>query len=322
MLTFRETDLLVAAELDENTQIVKEIYYTEPNDKPTDKHDEKTGKYNCGYCGKQLGRKDTLINHKKLCLVRIMTEKFETRNFKEYETKQENHRLELMMPYNKERGLRMYISGPPRCGKSYLIGQTIKEYVRHNPKRKIYLFSQVDNDRAIDDTIDLLSETTKWKSDNFIRIDLEKFKETDIEMDEFRGKINKRTGKRYGSLCIFDDIDKIPDNALQKKIDKLKDAILATGRDHEYRGGDIDLIVSNHSSLGYKRTQELLNQATYLVLFPKGTSDHHIRTVCMKYCGLVKEQVEKIIHTESRYVIIHREMPLFVLEEKKIWLIK
>jgi len=146
--------------------------------------------------------------------------------------------------------------------------------------------------------------------------------DVDLDIDEFRGRTSKKTGERYGSLCIFDDIDKIPDKNLQKKIDELKDAILATGRDHEYRGGDIDLIVSNHSSLGYKRTQELLNQATYLVLFPKGTSDHHIKTICMKYCGLNKEQSEKIVNTDSRYVIIHREMPLFVLEEKKIWLVK
>ena len=76
-------------------------------------------------------------------------------------------------------------------------------------------------------------------------------------MEEFRSKTNKKTGNRYGSLCIFDDIDKIQNKALQKKIDELKDAILATGRDHEYRGGDIDLIVSNHSSLGFKRTMEL-----------------------------------------------------------------
>ena len=109
---------------------------------------------------------------------------------------------------------------------------------------------------------------------------------------------------------------------MQKKIDELKDAIQATGRDHEYKGGDIDLIVSNHSSLGYKRTTELLNQATYVVIFPKGTSEHHLQTVCTKYCGLSKEQVAKIATTDSRYAIIHREMPLFVLEEKRVWVIR
>ena len=88
------------------------------------------------------------------------------------------------------------------------------------------------------------------------------------------------------------------------------------------KDAEIDLIDSDHSSLGYQRTQELLNQAAYVVLFPKGTSDHHVKTVCMKYCGLNKEQAKKIVNTSSRYVIIHREMPLFVLEEKKVWLIK
>ena len=87
-------------------------------------------------------------------------------------------------------------------------------------------------------------------------------------------------------------------------------------------GEDIDLIVSNHSSLGYQRTQEFLNNAAYVVIFPKSTSDHHVKTVCMKYCGLNKEQSNKIVNTSSRYVIIHREMPLIVLEEKKVWLIK
>jgi len=105
-------------------------------------------------------------------------------------------------------------------------------------------------------------------------------------------------------------------------VDSLKDAILATRRDHDYRGGDIDIIVSNHSALGFQRTMDLLNQATYVVLFPKGTSNHHISTVCTKYCGLNKEQVARIQNSQSRYVIIHREMPLFVLEEKMIWLVR
>ena len=173
-----------------------------------------------------------------------------------------------MMPYNQERGLRMFISGPPRCGKSHLIGEILREYIRHYPKRPIYLFSQVENDRAIDNVIKDSAVNLKWDSNLFNRIDLSKLSKTDINIDEFRGEINKKTGRRFGAICIFDDIDKIQDKALQIKIDKLKDAILATGRDHEYIGGDIDLIVSNHSSLGYKRTQELQNQATYVVIFP------------------------------------------------------
>jgi hypothetical protein len=325
MLTTIETDLLIAAEIDGKYNIRKEVYYTETTtDEPKHEHNKETNVYTCGYCTKPIKRHDSFKNHLKICVGRIVHQKLNehTVRFKSYEVKRDGHRMELMMPYNHERGMRMYISGPPRCGKSHLIGQILREYTQHHPKRSIYLFSQVESDRAIDTVIDEIAETRKWNKDLFVRIDLDKLIDTDIDIEEFRGKTNKRTGKRNGSICIFDDIDKIPNKELQRKIDVLKDAILATGRDHEYRGGDIDLIVSNHSSLGYKRTQELLNQATYLVLFPKGTSDHHIRTVCVKYCGLSPEQVRKIIDTESRYVIIHREMPLFVLEEKKVWLIK
>ena len=271
MLTFRETDLLVSAELDPHFHIRREIYYRPHQEDHQDEHDSSTDRYRCGYCSKWIRRIDNFKSHQAGCAVRIITQRFLTSDFKEYTVSHPDHRMELMVPYNPERGLRMYISGPPRCGKSHLIGLLLREYVRHHPNRNIYLFSQVDVDRAIDNTIVDIAGTLNWDPSHFNRVDLDQLMETDIFMDQFRGDTNPRTGRRFGSIAIFDDIDKIPNKALQKRIDELKDAILATGRDHEYRGGDIDLIVSNHSSLGYKRTQELLNQASYVVLFPQGT---------------------------------------------------
>ena len=231
---------------------------------PVHKHDEENGKHTCGFCHKTVTRKQNLERHIKTCPVRIITERFETRDFKSYEVQQDNHRLILMMPYNRERGLKMYISGPPRCGKSHFIGNNLIEYVRHFPKRNIYLFSQVDADRAIDGAIEFISSSTKWNPDHFHRVELNKLLEVDLDINEFRGAINKKTGERYGSLCIFDDIDKIPNKDLQKKIDELKDAILATGRDHEYRGGDIDLIVTNHNSLGIRGHKNYLTKLLML----------------------------------------------------------
>ena len=314
MLTFKETDLIVAAEIDQSYRIRKEIYFTEEKNELKTEHDEMTNKYKCGFCNKWIKRKDAFNLHQRGCTAKILTERFETNYFKQYQVIQPDRRLELMMPYNLERGLRMYISGPPRSGKSHLIGQLIREYIRHHPDRNIFMFSQVNSDRAIDEVIEDASRSLRWDRRLFTRIDLKTIMETEINVDDFRGE--------YGSLCVFDDIDKITDKVLQKRVDGIKDAILATGRDHDYNGTDIDLIVSNHSSLEHHRTKELLNQATYVVIFPKGTSDHHLRTVCMKYCGLNKAQVDKIVNTDSRYVIIHREMPLFVLEEKKVWLVK
>jgi len=167
MLTCRETDLLLASELDERFRIKKELFYTAPKDLPKHTHNEQTGKYTCGFCNKSFGRKDYLTKHINSCPVRILTERFEHRDFKSYEVQQDTHRLKLMMPYNPERGIRMYISGPPRSGKSYLIGQLMRECVRHQPKRTIYLFSQVSADRAIDTVVEDMAVSLKWKQQLF-----------------------------------------------------------------------------------------------------------------------------------------------------------
>ena len=138
--------------------------------------------------------------------------------------------------------------------------------------------------------------------------------ESDITIDYLRGNECERLGTRTGSLCIFDDIDKITNREQKTIVDKLKDTILATGRDHLHLGGDVDLIVTNHSSLDYRRTQELLSQANYVVLFPQATSKHQIETVAGKYMGLSRESINRILDSDSRYIIIHRSVPIFVQE--------
>ena len=79
------------------------------------------------------------------------------------------------------------------------------------------MFSQVDNDRVIDNVIKDSAINLKWDPNLFNRLDLSKLAKTDINIDEFRSKINKKTGRRFGAVCIFDDIDKIQDKALKIK---------------------------------------------------------------------------------------------------------
>ena len=169
----------------------------------------------------------------KSCIARVITDRFENHNFKEYSVISEDNRLELMMPYNNEKGLRMNIDGPPRCGKSHLIGQTLREYVRHHQDRPIYLFSQVAHERAIDGVMEDVGNHLRCDLNLFIRVDLDKLLETDLTIEQIRGET--------GAFTIFDDIDKIPNKDLLARIDKIKDEVLATGRDHQYTGADIDL---------------------------------------------------------------------------------
>ena len=208
MLTTRETNLIVASVIDTlNYNIIKSIYFVQ--DSETDlyqhSHDDQHDSHKCGYCNKVVKRKYNFTRHLQICPVKIIMDKLETVKLKEFAIQDTNHRLELMMPYNDERGLRMYIAGPPRCGKSHLIGQLLREYIRHYPKREIFLFSHVPFDRAIDSVIEETSQSLKCDSDLFTRVDLHKFLESDYSVEDFRGEDSK--GQRTGSICIFDDID-------------------------------------------------------------------------------------------------------------------
>ena len=133
-------------------------------------------------------------------------------------------------------------SGPPGCEKSDLIGQIMREYIRRHPKREIFFFSQVGADRAIDSVVDDVADKYGWNPDLFTRVDLNKMMEADITIDDLRGEESERLGTRTGSLCIFDDIDKLSDKETQKKIDVLKDAIQATGRDHDILKSPLQLL--------------------------------------------------------------------------------
>jgi GTP-binding protein EngB required for normal cell division len=243
------------------------------------------------------------------------------RYFKEYEAKPGN-RLELFFHFNPGKQLKMYMSGQSGVGKSHLIAQLMKEYVRRYEDRRIIMFSQVPQDKDIDDVVE---EHELIERELFFRVDLNLFSQIDPKTRKVNKSIPIPTMEQFKrSLCIFDDIDKIPNKIILKNIDDLKNEMLATGRDHTYQGDDIDIIVSNHQILGGVRTSEILQQANFVVLFPQGLSSHGIKTTCMKYLGMEPEQIKKILSLDAphQYAIVHRDSPSFVLEQRKIWLIK
>jgi len=286
MLTTKRTKTLICAELDKKSKIIRNIYYDEE------------------------GTSD--LPKELMDLLEI---------YEEYEVDDETNRLELLFHFNPGKQLRMYISGQAGVGKSYLIAQLLEEYVRRRTDRKIFLFSQVPQDRDIDNVV---AKHNLIEREAFFRVDLNLF----IQPKKSKKLVvqsNIPTMEQFKrSLCIFDDIDKIPDDGIKKSIDKLKDVIIATGRDHTYQGDDIDIIITNHQILGGKRTSEIVQQANFVVLFPQGLGSHGIRTTCTKYLNMEDEHVEKILSLNKahQYAIVHREYPSFVLEQKKIWLIK
>jgi len=295
MPTTQKTDTVICAELDDRLKIKRQIYY-DVNALNNDEDDDL-----------------------KYLLNRLIY-------FKEYEVRNSENRLELLFHFNPGKQMKMYIPGPSGVGKSYLTAQFMKEYVRRYVDRKVYFFSQVPEDRVIDNVVE---EHDLIERNVFVRIDLNMFNYI-IPKATAKKKINvpppviPSIDDFRRSLCIFDDIDEIPNLNIRKNIDAFKDEIIATGRDHSYQGNDIDIIITNHQILGGVRTSKIVQQSNFVVLFPQGLSSHGIKITCSKYLGIDQEQINKILSLNKpyQYAIVHRDAPSFVLEQKKIWLIK
>lgn len=198
-------------------------------------------------------------------------------------------------PIPSEKSERIYICGPTGSGKSFFISQYIKLFQKKYPKMKIYIFSDVDSDEALD----------KFK--NIVRVKLdESIVEKPIEASEFQ----------TGSLIIFDDIDSIIDKKILQAVETLRDHILKRGR-HE----NLYCLVSNHLSTDYKRTRVILNECSAVVVYPKSGSSSGISYLLSKYCGMNKDQINKVFSLNSRWVYINKNYPLYTVFNHGAYLI-
>lgn len=213
------------------------------------------------------------------------------RDFREYAIADEG----MLQPLPLFNGTsRLYIAGSTMCGKSYFCRKYLEQYIKVFPKKKIFVFSDVEHDETLDSI-----------SKNIVRFKLDDglLNGEPIKPETFKD-----------SVCIFDDIDSIQNPKLLKYIQSLRDAILRRGR-HE----NITCLCTSHLLTNYKDTRIILNEANSITIFPGGTGSHGIKYLLSKYCGMDKAQIARIMALPSRWVSIYTHSPSYVSYEKGIY---
>jgi hypothetical protein len=168
-----------------------------------------------------------------------------------------------------------------------------RQWRLQDPEKKIYLFSRVAKDEALDDL-----SPARFLIDQDLVTDPPK-------PEAFRN-----------CIVIFDDIDTIPDKKHADCVRKIRDDLLETGR-HE----DVTVISTSHQIANYKNTRTLLNEASSVTIFPQSGSKYHIERYLKTYGGMDRATVQKILKLPSRWVTHYRWAPQFILHEHGSFLI-
>jgi len=204
--------------------------------------------------------------------------------------------LQPLPRFNKTE--RIYITGQTECGKSYFIKQFLKQFRKVYKKEEdkpIYIFSDVEEDEEID----AIPNITRFSLDE--------------ELEE-KDSIDPRNFS--DSICVFDDIDSIQNKHIYKLISNFRDALLRRGR-HE----NISVIITNHLSTDFRNTRIVLNECNSIVIFPHSGSTHGMKYLLKKYVGLDKQGIKKVLSLPSRWVLIHKNSPQYILYEKGVYII-
>lgn len=204
----------------------------------------------------------------------------------------EKHHFQQIPNTTIERSI-LYITGASGSGKSYYTAQYIKQYKRLYPKRDIYIFSSLNEDKVLD--------ALKVKR---VKLD-ENLLTEHITAEDFKN-----------SLVIFDDTDALTNKMMKTKVNNILNSILQTGRHF-----DVSCILTYHTPTGNRDTTMILNEAHSITIFPHSLGGRKLKYLLMDYIGLDKEQVKKIKNLESRWVTICKTYPMTILSEREAYVL-
>ena len=195
---------------------------------------------------------------------------------------------------NKERVI-YYIFAPSGSGKTFFTASALKQWMKLHPKKDVYVFSKLDDDKVIDDL-----------GDRIKRVNVETLATDPIDVAEIP----------EGSMVVFDDCDCIEDKKVNEAILKLENSIYQVGRHHK-----LSVIKTSHLGSDYKRTRVVLTESHYIVVYPSSGSFQQIKYVLSHYMGMSNDDIKKIKSLKSRWVLASKHFPQYVLSEHEAYLL-
>lgn len=191
----------------------------------------------------------------------------------------------------------VYICGPSGCGKSTLVGEYLKTFKKAFPKYAIYIFSRKSNDVALDYLNPIWFPINQDMVDNPIDI----IKEL-----------------KNGACVVFDDCATFSDKGIKTSLSNLMKDILEVGR-----AQNIYCLITSHlvNPNEKKDGRVIFNESDNITIFPKGGNTYAISYALKNYLGLSKSSIDRILNLKSRWVLISKTFPNYVLYENGCYIV-
>lgn len=186
----------------------------------------------------------------------------------------------------------VYIAGPSGSGKSTLASKYIEIYKKLFPNNPVIIFSRKNQDPVLD----------KLKPLRFI-----------IDETIVTDPIDITKELNTGACVLFDDCNTFQDDKIKKAVAKLMHDILEIGRSL-----GIYCVVTSHliNPNERKDSRTIWNEAHTITIFPKSGNRHGMVYALKNYCGFDNKQINEILNLPSRWVLIGKNFPMYVLHEK------
>jgi len=201
-----------------------------------------------------------------------------------------------------------YLNGPRGSGKTYLSVSIAEMYNELHPDRNIYIFSQT---ATTDQNTKLYG---RLKNLQVMVLD-DTLITNPLKLEELRD-----------SLCIFDDYNTLGEVSIQegkktktynlsKAVQKIIDDVIQNGRHY-----NISSIICSHMMFAYAKSRQILEELNYLVFY-RDTGSRHKRKYLQDFMGLEKQDVTNILARKSRWTLVSKMSPRFVLTEYEAMII-
>lgn len=206
-----------------------------------------------------------------------------------------DHTKELLPVMKRQEGYanRIFMAGGTLSGKSFLSGKMARSYQKQEPKNKIVLITGLDG------------SDKNYKG-------LKKFYPLNIDEDILDDPIELEELKN--SLTIFDDCH-FTDKEISKEIEALQSRVIKAGR-HQ----DIACIVCKQLLMDGHATKDILNNCFQVVAFPHSAGRGQFGAWLKRYMQLDQNLIQKILNLPSRWILVNRTAPVYVLHSNGLFL--